>query len=112
MLRSLFLVLCGSLIACAEQIPDRVELLPQAENVEFATEPPSKNMFRLLGEVTGQAVSKDPDTAQQAARNDLRNKAAALGASLVTIDEDVGEPVFLQDKMKVKLIGRAYRSVD
>ena len=50
--------------------------------------------------------------AQQAAKNDLRNKAAALGASLVTIDEDTGEAIPLQAKTKVKLVGRAYKSVD
>jgi Domain of unknown function (DUF4156) len=100
------------LLACAEQIPDHVELLPQAENVEFATEPPSPNAYQLVGEVSGQGAANDPDTAQQAAKNDLRNHAAAMGASLVTIDEDRGEPMPLRDKTKVKLFGRAYKSVD
>ena len=100
------------LVGCAEQIPDHVALQPPGENVEFATEPPSSNTFKLVGEVSGQGAAKDPDEAQQAARNDLRNKAAALGASLVTIDVDLGEPVFLQDKTKVKLVGRAYKSLD
>ena len=90
-MRRLLFVLVAALSACAQQFPDRVTLSPQAENVEFATEPPSKNTFKLLGEVTGQAVSNDPDVAQQGARNDLRNNAAALGASLVTIDEDLGD---------------------
>ena len=104
--------LLSLVVGCAEQIPDHVVLQPPGENVEFATEPPSPNAFKLVGEVRGQAAAKDPDEAQQAARNDLRNKAAALGASLVTIDLDLGEPVFLQDKTKVKLVGRAYKSVD
>jgi hypothetical protein len=100
------------LVACAEQIPDHIELASQAENVEFALSPPSPQTFKLVGEVTGQAAANDPDTAQQAAKNDLRNKAAAMGASLVTIDVDVGEPMLLQDKTKVKLVGRAYKAVD
>jgi hypothetical protein len=75
-------------------------------------EPPSTSTFMLIGKVTGIAAANDAETAQDAARNDLRNKAAALGASLVTIDEDVGEAMPLQDKTKVKLVGRAYKSVD
>jgi hypothetical protein len=105
-------VLPAALFACAEQIPDHVELQPLGENVEFAAEPPSSDTFKLVGRVTGEAAANDPDSAQQAAKNDLRNKAAAIGASLVTIDEDVGEPLLLQRKTRVKLIGRAYKSVD
>ena len=96
----------------AAELPEHVQLQPAAEDVDFAMEPPSPNAFMLVGEVTGLAAANDPDTAQDAARNDLRNKAAALGASLVTIDESVGEMLPLQDKTKVKLVGRAYKSVD
>src|SRR5437879_12572128 len=95
-----------SFFACAEQIPDHVELVPQAEGVEFALEPPSSQTFKLVGQVAGQAAANDLETAQQAAKNDLRNKAAAIGASLVTIDVDLGEPMPLQDKTKVRLVGR------
>ena len=100
------------LLSCFEQLPDHVELHPAAQDVDFAMEPPSSNTFMLIGEVTGVAAANDVDTAQEAARNDLRNKAAALGASLVTIDENIGEMMPLQDKTKVKLVGRAYKSVD
>src|SRR5215472_17159353 len=100
------------LLACAEQIPDHVELLPQAETVEFALEPPSAQAYKLLGEVSGQAAASDPEVAQQAAKNDLRNKAAALGATVVTIDENMGQLMWTQDKTKVKVVGRAYKSVD
>jgi hypothetical protein len=107
-----FLALPVALWGCAEQIPDHVELQPPGENVEFAAEPPSPNAYKLVGEVTGVGAANDPDTAQQAARNDLRNKAGAMGASLVTIDENLGELMLLRDKTKVRLIGRAYKSVD
>ena len=100
------------LLSCAEQLPEHIELQPAAEDVDFAMEPPSANAYMLIGEVTGIAAANDPDTAQDAARNDLRNKAAALGACLVTIDEDIGEMMPLQDRTKVKLVGRAYKSVD
>jgi hypothetical protein len=100
------------LLACAGGIPHTVQLQPQAENVEFAYESPSRDAYTEVGRVKGEAVDKDPDTALDQARNDLRNKAAALGAALVTIDENVGEPVPLTDEIHVKLTGRAYKPVD
>jgi hypothetical protein len=98
--------------SCQSQLPDHVVLQPGAETVEIAMEPPSTSTFALVGQVTGSAAANDASIAQQAAKNDLRNKAAALGASLVTIDEDTGEAIPLQDKTKVKLVGRAYKSVE
>jgi hypothetical protein len=100
------------LVACASTVPEHVELQPQAENVEFAYETPSPDGYKMVGQVTGEAAGKDVDVAQEAAKNDLRNKAAALGATLVTIDQNLGEPMPLQDKTRVKLIGRAYKPVD
>jgi hypothetical protein len=107
-----FLVFASALGACAAQLPEHVELQPQGETVEFATEPPSANTYKLVGQVTGEAAANDPEVAVEAAKNDLRNKAAAIGASLVTIDLNLGEPMPLQDRTKVKVVGRAYKSVD
>jgi hypothetical protein len=98
--------------ACAESLPERIDLSPAGESVEFAMEPPSPRTYQLLGQVVGVAASNDVELAQAAAKNDLRNKAAALGASLVTIDQNLGEPMPLADKTMVKLVGRAYKSVD
>jgi len=100
------------LFACAGQLPEKVELEPQAENVEFAYETPSPTGYKFIGQVIGQAVSKDLETAQVSAKNDLRNKAAAMGAVLVTIDEDTGKAVLLANTTRVKLVGRAYKPVD
>jgi Domain of unknown function (DUF4156) len=100
------------LLACAGQLPESVELKPGADDVEILTEPPSPNAYRFLGEVTGRAAAPDLEAAQEAARNDLRNKTAALGGTLVTIDSNVGEPVLLLGKTKVRLVGRAYKPVD
>jgi hypothetical protein len=112
-LRFLLVPLLSALLAaCAEQLPDHVVLQPAAEDVEIATEPPSANSFQVIGEVEGRAEANDLDTAQQAAKNDLRNRAAALGATLVTIDDDRGEPVLLMGKTRVTLTGRAYKSID
>jgi hypothetical protein len=99
-------------VGCADQIPDHIVLQPAAEDVYIATEPPGSDGYKMVGEVTGQAEAIDPDVATDAARNDLRNKAASLGAALVTIDRDTGEPVLLYGKTKVTLVGRAYKSVD
>jgi hypothetical protein len=97
---------------CATELPEHVVLQPSAESVAIAMEPPSPNTYELIGRIIGEAAANDLDAAEQAARSDLRNRAAAMGASLVTIDEDLGEPMPLRDKTKVKLVGRAYKSVD
>jgi hypothetical protein len=111
-MRRAAVVLLSVLLGCAEELPEHIPLQPAAEQVDFAMEPPSTNTYMLVGRVTGLAAANDLETAQNAARNDLRNKAAALGASLVTVDETTGEAIPLQDKTKVKLVGRAYKSVD
>jgi hypothetical protein len=105
-------MLFGALSACAEDLPDHIDLLPAGQEVEFAVDTPSKDSFAMVGEVSGQAAANDPDTAEYAARNDMRNKAAALGATLVTIDDSIGEPLPLRDKIKVKVYGRAFKAVD
>jgi hypothetical protein len=106
------LVLLAVPMACAEDLPEHVELLPGAQDVEFAVDPPSKGAYKMIGEVVGIAAANDPDTAEFAARNDLRNKAAELGATLVTVDDSVGEAMPLRDKIKVKVYGRAFKSID
>jgi len=105
-------ILLPSLFACAAQVPEKVELSPGAENVEFAYDKPSADAYKFLGEVVGVAEAKDPEEAQASAKNDLRNKAAAMGAVLVTIDENTGQAVLLVGKTRVKLVGRAYKPVD
>jgi hypothetical protein len=101
-----------TLSACAGGIPDHVELTPQAENVEFAYEPPSPTGYQEVGKVTGIAQGTDTEATTEAAKNDLRNKAAALGATVVTIDQNQGEAVPLTNTLKVKLVGRAYKPVE
>ena len=100
------------LLACADQIPDHVELQPQGEQVDIAYEPPTTAGYVEVGKVTGVAEGTDLEATHEAAKNDLRNKAAALGAVMVTIDQDLGEAVPLSYRTKVKLIGRAYKPVD
>jgi hypothetical protein len=111
-MRRVAIALLPFVLSCFEQLPEHVQLQPAAQDVDFAMEPPSTATFMLVGEVTGVAAANDAEAAQDAARNDLRNKAAALGASLVTIDESIGQMMLLQDKTKVKLVGRAYKAID
>jgi hypothetical protein len=106
------LLACVLSLGCAGALPEHVALQPAAEHVEFATEPPSVDSYKLLGRVESAAVGTDLETAEQAARNDLRNKAATLGASLVTVDENLAEPLPLTYKMKIRLVGRAYQALE
>jgi hypothetical protein len=101
-----------ALPACAAELKEQVALDPAGEHVDVVIDPPSANAYRLVGEVRGEAANHDPDAAHMAAKNDLRNKAAKLGAAYVTIDEDTGERVFMQNKTKVVVRGRAYKPVD
>jgi hypothetical protein len=100
------------LAGCVDQVPEHVELVPAAEDVDFVYEPPSPHAYKNVGDVKGVAAGVDIDSAREAARNDLRNKAAALGATIVTIDQNLGEPVLLLNKTKVTLMGRAFKAVD
>jgi hypothetical protein len=99
-------------LACADQIPDHIELLPPGEQVDIAYEVPSNTGYVEVGKVTGVAEGTDLESTHEAAKNDLRNKAAALGAVLVTIDQDLGEAIPLSYRTKVKLVGRAYKPAD
>jgi hypothetical protein len=106
------LLACVLTFGCAESLPEHVELQAAGEHVDFAAEPPSAHSYRLLGQVEGTAAATDLDVAQQAARNDLRNKAAAIGGSLVTVDQNLAEPLPLTYKMKVRLVGRVYQAIE
>ena len=107
-----FLLACVVSFGCAEALPEHVALEAAAEHVEFAAEPPSPESYKLLGRVESASVGSDLETVEQAARNDLRNKAATMGASLVTVDENLAEPLPLTYKMKVRLVGRAYQALE
>ena len=97
--------------ACV-QVQENVKLQPAAETVALAMDPPSPITYRLLGTVRGEAAGRSRDEASASARNDLVNKAAAMGASFVTIDDDEVELLPMQDKSKSIVTGRAYSSID
>src|SRR4051812_26628714 len=73
--------------ACVELPPDHVPLLPQGESVELLAEIPNTDTYEAYGLVVSEASGHGSGEATAAARNGLRNKAAALRATFVSIDE-------------------------
>jgi Domain of unknown function (DUF4156) len=84
---SLFVVVSlafGLLCACVGGLDRRVTLHPQAAGVEIVTGHPEG--CRPLGDVAGSAsIEGSQEQAVLEARNDVRNKAAALGATQVEL---------------------------
>jgi hypothetical protein len=99
-------------VGCADQIPEHIDLASAGAAVEIVYEAPSLHAYSQVGEVTGSGVSVDAEEAAAIAKNDLRNKAGALGATLVTVDQNLGEPMLLVGKTKVTVLGRAYKPLD
>lgn len=99
-------------LAACDKVVENVVLMPPGEKVEFAFEAPSDNSYEMIGAVEGSAAGTTENEAEQSARNDTRNKAAALGASLVMVDSLTGQVMRLQNKTKVVIKARAYKARD
>jgi len=84
-------------------------LKPEAENVEFAMETPSPDAYVVIGKIDSEAAGKEISDAIESARNDLRNKAAAMGATLVIVDETLPDKDFVREKRIVHMKGRAFK---
>ena len=104
----LFLLLIAT--ACSPAVQEHVALKPEGEAVEFAMETPSKDAYEVVGTLKVTAAGKTIGEATDAARNDLRNKAAALGASLVIEDKTETSQDIVREKRIVTLTGRAFRA--
>ena len=109
MLRNLLAALALAVAACSPAIPENITLKPEAQSVEFATETPSPNAYALVATITSDAAAKEIDDAILSAKNDLRNKAAAMGATLVIVDETIPDKDFVREKRIVHLKGRAFK---
>jgi hypothetical protein len=103
------LALSSTVAACAPAVQENVVLKPEAMEVAFATETPSSNAYTLVGTINSTAAGKEMDDAILSAKNDLRNKAAAMGATLVMVDETAPDKDFVRDKRIVHLKGRAFK---
>jgi hypothetical protein len=89
-----------------------VALTPAGDEVEMAVGEPSGNRYDLIGSVTGEAYGKDAEDATRWAKNDLRNKAAKMGAMLVSIDETTGDRGMFDERVHIKVSGRAFKIRD
>jgi hypothetical protein len=103
---ALLLTLC----ACSGIQDKRVELNPNAAHVQLVTAPPTG--CASVGDVSGVArVEGDDGKAVQEARNDIRNKAAAIGATHVELQTNNSEKKSgaWETSVQVTLAGVAYR---
>ncbi len=99
-----------SLSACIELPPEKVPLLPLGETVELLAELPNADVYESYGMVTSQASGQGSGEAMVAARNGLRNKAAALRATFVSVDEANATGAWdFSGKTVVTLKGHVYR---
>lgn len=99
-----------ALCACAGGLDRRVTLHPQAAGVEIATGHPEG--CRALGDVVGSAsVEGSQEQAVLEARNDVRNKAAALGATQVELQTSNNgkQPGVWSARYEVTISGVAYQ---
>lgn len=102
-----------TLASCVELPPDRVPLSSQAESVELLSDIPNTDIYESYGFVTSEAIGKGSGEATTNARNGLRNKAAALRATFVSIDEASATTAWdFSGRTVVTLKGHVYRPKD
>jgi ADP-ribose pyrophosphatase YjhB (NUDIX family) len=115
-MRSLFFA-CATLglaliAGCAEALPEKINLKPEGEQVEIINERPNQDLYVPMGEITAAAMGDSKETALVQAKNDLRNQAAARGASLVSVDNVEAKLEWQGRKTAVKATGTAYKPKD
>lgn len=105
-------VACGAAFgtACVDQFPDKVNLKPEAASVEVVTDPPNPEVYEPVGEVAAQVMGREVGEAFRQAFNELRNQAAAKGASFVHVEEVQSRAAWdFSGRTVVSLVGVAYR---
>lgn len=107
------IALCGALVlwaGCAGT--QEVALKPEAARIEIIKGELDRNEFEYLGDVSGTSKSKDIEAGNEHARNDLRNKAAAMGAEVVILDTNTAANAMdWTGRTQIVLTGRAFRRV-
>jgi hypothetical protein len=109
---SAFVALSSSILltGCAETLPERVGLVPGAEDVEVIGDQPNRDIYEPIGGVTARVMSTEVSAAVREAKNELRNQAAKKGATFVSIDEVTSRASWdLRNKTVVSITGTAYR---
>jgi hypothetical protein len=109
----ILLLLTGLLFSsggCVDTFPDKVALAPNAANVEVVSDPPNPDVYEPVGEVSAKVIAKEVGEAFREAANELRNKAAAKGASFVSIDDVSSRAAWdFSGRTVVTMAGTAYK---
>ncbi len=114
--RSLLVLLVASLLAagaagCTDLLPEKIVLSPEASNVEVINELPNTEIYESAGEVTAQVIGHETHNALRQALNQLRNKAAAKGATFIAVDDVTSRAAWdFSGRTIVTLVGTAYRT--
>jgi hypothetical protein len=106
---ALVFVLAG-LAACTDTLPQKIALRPDAGNVEILSEPPNREVYEAVGEVSAQVIGHEVGEAMRSAFNQLRNQASAKGATFVGVEEVTSRAAWdFSGRTIVTLVGTAYR---
>jgi hypothetical protein len=98
------------LAACAAPLPQNIKLSSDGEQVDFAADVPSTDAYSVVGTLKSDAAGATIDEAIDSAKNDLRNKAAALGASLLYVDDTKPDQQFTKDLRVAHVTARAFKA--
>ncbi len=105
-----FLLAFATITGCADTLPEKIVLRPEAANVEIITEPPNTEVYEPAGEVNAQVIGRESAASFREAFNMLRNQAAAKGATFVAVDEVSSRAAWdFSGRTIVTLVGTAYR---
>jgi hypothetical protein len=104
------LLLSLAIAGCAASLPQDVKLSADGEQVDFAADVPSTDAYTVVGTLKADAAGPTIDSAIDSAKNDLRNKAAALGASLLYVDDTKPDQEFTRDLRVAHIRARAFKA--
>lgn len=103
---SLFLGCIGT----ASQI---ITVKTEAMSIELVKSEPDRTKYKFIGDIQGEALSGDVGVSTLNARNDIKNKAYALGADIVVLDSLAAENTMdYTGRSRVYLTGRAFKLIN
>jgi hypothetical protein len=96
---------------CVMTLPEKVALTPEAANVEVLSEPPNLETYEPAGEVRAHVMGRETEHALRQGMNELRNQAAAKGATFVAVDDVSAQSAWdFSGRTVVTILGTAYRT--
>jgi hypothetical protein len=99
-----------ALSGCVDQFPEKINLAPEAANVEVVTDEPNPEVYEPVGEVAAQVIGREIGESFRQAFNELRNQAARKHASFVHVEEVESRAAWdFSGRTVVSLVGTAYR---